>query len=93
MSRILNKAAEVRDGDEGLSIGRRVEKGDILEMKLQANKNSKADKWELAINKAREESIGVFTDGSMSEEGRVGGGWYVEGLAGLKERMGKLVTV
>jgi len=29
----------------------------------------------------------------MSEEGRVGGGWYVEGLAGSKEGMGKLATV
>ena len=43
-------------------------------MKLQANKDSKADKWELAINEAREESIGVFTDSSKSEEGKVGGG-------------------
>ena len=62
-------------------------------MKLQANKDSKADKWELAINEAREELIGVFTDSSMSEEGRVGGGWHVEGLAGSKEGMGKLATV
>jgi len=74
MSRILNKAAEVGDGDEGLSIGGRVKRGEIPEVKLQANKDSKADVWELAINEAREESIGVFTDGSMSEVGRVGGG-------------------
>jgi len=74
MSRIWNKAAEVRDGDEGLSIRRRVEKAEIPQVKLQANKDSKADKWELAINEAREESIGVFTDSSISEEGRVGGG-------------------
>ena len=74
MSRIPNKAAEVGDGDEGLSIGERVEKGEIPEVKLQANKDSKADTWELAINEAREESIVVSTDGSMSAEGRVGGG-------------------
>jgi len=74
MSRILNKAAEVGDRDEGLSIGGRVKRGEIPEVKLQANKDSKADKWELAINEAREESIGVFTDGSMSEKGSVGGG-------------------
>ena len=74
MSRILNKAAEVGEGDEGLSIGGRVEKGEIPEVKLQADKDSKADKWELAINEAREEPIEVFTDGSMSKEGRVGGG-------------------
>jgi len=30
--------------DEGLSIGGRVEKGEIPKVKLQANKNSKADK-------------------------------------------------
>jgi len=93
MSRILNKAAEVGDGDEGLSIRGRVERGEIPEVKLQANKDSKADKWELAINEAREESIGVFTDGSMSEDGRVGEGWYVERLAGSKEGIGRLATV
>jgi len=31
---------------------------------------------------AREDSVGVFTNGSMIEEGRVGGGWHVEGLEG-----------
>jgi len=44
MSRILNKAAEVGDRDEGLSIAGRVEKGEILKVKLQANNDSKADK-------------------------------------------------
>jgi len=34
----------------------RVEKGEILEVKLQANKDSKAVRWEL---------VGVFTDRSM----------------------------
>jgi len=53
MPRILNKAAEVGEGDEGLIIGPRVEKGEIPEVKLQANKDSKADKWELAICEAR----------------------------------------
>jgi len=78
MSRVLNKAAEIGEGDEGFSIGSRVKKGDIPEVKLQANKDSKADKWGLAICEAREESIGVFTDGSMNENRRVGRGWYVE---------------
>jgi len=93
ISCILNKAAEVGDGDEGLSIGGRIEKGEIPEVKLQANKDLKADKWELVISEAREESIGVFTNSSMSEEGRVGSGWHVEGLAGSKEGMGKLAMV
>ena len=84
---------EVGDGHEGLSIGGRVEKGEIPEVKLQANKDSEVDKWELAINEAKEESIGVFTDGSMNEEGKVGGEWHVEALAGAKERMGRLAMV
>jgi len=93
MSRILNQAVEVSDGDERLNIGGRVKKGDISEVKLQANKDWKADKWELAINEAREESIGVFTDGSMSEEARVEREWHVEGLAGLKEEMRRVAMV
>jgi len=32
ISQILNKVAEVRDGDEGLSIGKEVEKGEIPEV-------------------------------------------------------------
>jgi len=62
MSAIRNKAAVIGDGDEGLSVGRRVEKGEIPEVKLQAKKDSKADRWELAICEAREDSVGVFTD-------------------------------
>jgi len=43
MPTILNKAAVIGDGDVGLSVGGRVEKGEILEVKLQANKDSKAE--------------------------------------------------
>jgi len=38
---IPNKATVIGDGDKGLSVGGRVEKGEILEVKLQANKDSK----------------------------------------------------
>jgi len=76
----------IRGRDEWLSVGGRVEKGEILEVKLQANKDSKADKWELAVCEAREDSVGVSMDGSMSEEGRVGGGWHVAGLGGWAVR-------
>jgi len=86
MSATLNKAAVMGDGDEGLSMGERVKKWEIPEVQLQANKGSKADRWELAICEAREESVGVFTDGSMNEER---GGWHVEGLGGEKEGLGK----
>jgi len=65
MSTILNKAAVIGDGDEGLSVTGRVKKEEILEVKLQANKDSKADRWELAICEAREELVRVFTDRSM----------------------------
>ena len=41
-------------------------------MKLQANKDSKAGKWEIAIHEAREDSVGVFTDGRRVEWGEVG---------------------
>jgi len=44
----------------------RVEKGEIPEVKLQANKDSKADRWELAIcAEAREELVRIFTHRSM----------------------------
>jgi len=45
MSAIPNKAVVIGDGDEGLSVGGRVEKEEIPEMRLQANKDSKADRW------------------------------------------------
>jgi len=49
-----------------------------------------------AINQAREycEATGIYTDGSMNEDGVVGAGWYVEGGRGVGEvTLGKLATV
>ena len=54
ISAILNKAAVIGDGDEGLSVRRSRGRGDPG-VNLQANKDSKADRWELAICEAREE--------------------------------------
>jgi len=71
-------------GDEALSVGGRVEKGEIAEVKPQAHKESKAADWEIAIHEARGDAIGVFTDGSLNEKRNVGGGWYVEGVRGGK---------
>lgn len=50
-------------------------------VKLQAKADSKAEVWQIAINEAREycNATGVYTDGSMHEDGKVGAGWYVEG--------------
>lgn len=93
VSAILNKAAVIGEGDEGLSVGGRIEREEIPEVKLRANVESNVYKWELAIHKAREDSVGILTDGSMSEEGRVGGGWHFEGLGEWKEGVGKLATV
>jgi len=44
MSCIWNKVAELGEGDKRLSIGGRVEKREIPEVKLQANKDLKVDK-------------------------------------------------
>ena len=73
-----------------------MEKTEVPEVKLQAQADSKAEVWTEAINQAREycEAAGVYTDGSMNEDGTVGGGWYVEGgrkLGGVT--LGKLATV
>ena len=48
------------------------------------------------LNQAREhcDATGVHTDGSMSEDGVVGAGWYKEGGKGVGEAtLGKLATV
>jgi len=89
----FKKVAAIGDRDAGLSVGGRVEKEEIPEVRLQANKDSKADTWELAICEAREESVRVFTDGSMNEKGKVGGRWHIDGLGEGKEGLGKLAIV
>jgi len=43
-------------------------------VKLPAHKESKAEDWELAIHKTREDAMVVYTDGRMDEEGNVGVG-------------------
>ena len=73
-----------------------MEKMEVPEVKLQAQADSKAEVWTEAINQARElyNATGIYTDGSMNEDGVVGAGWHVEG--GKKQggaTLGKLVTV
>jgi len=65
------------EGHEKISYGGRVEKVVVPEVKLQAQADSKAEVWTEAINQAREycEASGVYTDGSMNEDGMVEGGW------------------
>ena len=73
-----------------------MEKVEVPVVMLQAQADSKAEVWTEAINQAREycDATGVYTDGSMSEDGVVGAEWYVEGGQGVGEAtLGKLATV
>jgi len=97
LTAIKSKAGVLKEeGHERMSYGGRVEKVDVPEVMLQAQADSKAEVWTEAINQAREycDATGVYTDGSMSEYGVVGAGWYVEGRKGVGEvTLGKLATV
>ena len=57
---------------------RRGKGGEGGDSRSEAPRESKAADWEIAIHESREDAIGVFTDGSLNEEGNIGGGWYVE---------------
>jgi len=45
------------------------------------------------IQETREDAVGIFTDGSMDEEGQVGGGWQVEGVGEGMEGAGVAAAV
>ena len=97
LTAIQSKAEVLKEeGHERMSYGGRVEKIEVPVVKLQAQADSKAVVWTEAINQAREQcdAMRIYTDGSMNEDGMVGGGWYVEGgkkLGGVT--LGKLATV
>ena len=97
MTAIQSKAWVLKEeGHKKLSYGGRVEKVKALEVKLQAQAESKAEVWREAINQAKEycKATGVYTDGSMNEDGIVGGGWYMEGGKRLEgATLDKLATV
>jgi len=97
LTAIQSKAGVLKEeGHERMSYGGRVEKVEVPEVMLQAQADSKVEVWTEAINQAREycNAMGVYTDGSMSEDGVVGAGWYVEGGKGVGEAtLGKLATV
>jgi len=94
---IQSKAGVLKEeGQEKICYGGRVEKVQVLEVKLQAQAESKAEVWTEAINQPREycDATGIYTDGSMNEDWMVGGGWYVEGGKSLVgATLGKLATV
>jgi len=97
LTAIQSKAGVLKaEGHEKMSYGGRVEKVEVPEVKLQAQADSKVEVWTETINQAREycDATGVYTNGSMNEDGIVGGGCYVEGgkkLGGTT--LGKLATV
>jgi len=94
---IRSKAGVLKEeGHERMSFGSKVEKIKVPEVKLQAQADSKAEVLTEAINQAREycEAMGIYTDGSMNENGVVGAGWYVErGKGGGEVTLGKLAIV
>jgi len=97
LTAIQSKAGVLKEeGHEKMSYGGRVEKVVVPEVKLQAQADSKAEVWIEAINQAREycDATIVYTNGSMSEDGVVEAGWYVERGKGVgKMTLGKLATV
>jgi len=96
LTAIQSKAGVLKEeGHERISYRGKVEKTDVSEVKLQAQADSKAEVWTEAINQAREHcnAKGVYTDGSMNEDGVVGAGWHVEGGIQGGATLGKLATV
>jgi len=96
LTAIQSKAGVLKEESHGrISYGGRVEKTEVPEVKLQAQADSKAEVWTEAINQAREhyKAIGIYTDGSMNEDGVVGAGWHVEGGTQGGVTLGKLATV
>jgi len=77
LTAIQSKAVVLKEkGHEKMSYVGRVEKVESPEVKLQLQADYNTEVWTEAINQAREycEAMGVYTDGSMAEEGMVGGG-------------------
>lgn len=80
MSAILSKVGRlVEEGDERVSIGGSLGRLDIPVVDLRLSSTAKAATWINRIEEVKGESVVIYTDGSMSETGRVGGGWCSEG--------------
>ena len=58
-----------------LSLGRRCWGGVIEMVDIGQTAGDSATSWEEAIRQAAGDMRVIFTDGSMSEDGRIGGGW------------------
>lgn len=80
MSAILSKIGRVmEEGTEKVSIGGVTPRIVIPVVDLGLKSPDKAAIWVKRIGEMKGDDVVVYTDGSMSEEGRVGGGWCSEG--------------
>ena len=72
------------DGEESIAgtlcAGGACWRGFVDEVDLRCGADSPIDRWESTIQELGREAVMVFTDGSMSEEEIVEGGWYGENL-------------
>lgn len=75
MSAILNKAVCLKEeGNEKLSLGGTVPVTDIPFIDLGLTQNSEAHRLVRNIEEVKEDAVVGYTDGSMSDGGRVGEG-------------------
>ena len=65
----------------------------IVEVDVGQSAGDTAASWEAAIRRAVRGMRVVFTDGSMSEDGRIGWGWFSEGLGGGAVSVGTIGVV
>lgn len=64
----------MEEGNKKLSVGGTTPITLNSTIDLGLSSEAKADRWVKMIDKVKEDAVVVYTDGSMSEEGRVGGG-------------------
>ena len=81
----------VRCGE--LSLGGTCWRGVVEVVDVGKTARDSAASWEGAIRQAAEGGRVVFTDGSMGKDGRIGGGWFSEGLGGGAVAVGTIGVV
>ena len=75
LTAIMGKAGRVREeGNKRISWGGNCTKNEVPEIDLNCLAVSPKPKWEKSIERVKEGNWILFTDGSKSEEGKVGGG-------------------
>ena len=76
-----------------MSFGGKCWKGVVEEVEFGQTEGFSAASWEPAIRREAGGVRVVFTDWSMSEDGRIGGGWFSEGLGGGTVAVGTVGVV